>query len=652
MKTLNKIIYWAYAALVFFVPLVFTPYNSELFEFNKIILVYFFTIIILYTWIMKMIFNKKFIFQKTFWDIPLLLYLITQIISTIFSIDRHTSIFGYYSRFNGGLLSTFCYLILYWGLVSNLSKKEVKKLIKFILSSCFLVAIYGIAQHFGIDKNYWVQDVQRRVFSTLGQPNWLAAYLNILIFIIVGTGRDLFLLVRYPLFAIYYTCLLFTKSRSGFLGFIIPFLIWTIINVGTTLELSLQKSLQNPKLKKIGLTILITVVLSTIIGIPFSIRDKLNISFLSDVSNTLEVNSADTSKVLPNITPSSDIRKIVWKGAVELWQQNPIVGTGVETFGYSYYWVRPKEHNLTSEWNFLYNKAHNEFLNYAATTGTLGLTSYLILIISLFAFCLKNKNFMLHVTCYVLLSLVITNIFGFSTVTTSLLFFLLPGIHWICEGKTSGSPKNLQGLEFPTLKVDRLPATSYQLLATLSTTIIFLFLTSFVARYWLADYHYAKGDKLGDAGFIKEGISHINKAIDFNPLEPNFYSELAINYAKIAAYYTQNDQKKEAGQYVSAAVENSLKALQISPYHLNFYKNHTHVYYYLAVYDLDLLKEGIETLEKAEELSPTDPKIPFNLAQMYQTLDEKEKAKEYYQKALELKPNYEKAQTALEELSL
>jgi putative inorganic carbon (hco3(-)) transporter len=60
------------------------------------------------------------------------------------------------------------------------------------------------------------------------------------------------------------------------------------------------------------------------------------------------------------------------KGAWELTKKYPLFGSGVETFAYSYYNVRPVEHNLVTEWDFLYNKAHNEFLNYAATTGFVG----------------------------------------------------------------------------------------------------------------------------------------------------------------------------------------------------------------------------------------------------------------------------------------
>ncbi len=622
MKNLNNIIFWAYAGLVFFVPIVFTPWNSELFEFNKIVLVYFLTTVITCAWLIKMVLAKKFIFRKTFWDIPLLLFLTSQTISTIFSIDQLTSILGYYSRFNGGLLSTLCYTILYWGFVSNISKKDINRLIKFTFASGFLVGIYGITQHLGIDKKYWVQDVQHRVFSSLGQPNWLAAYLNILIFLALGQKSTIY----YLLFTIYYITLLFTKSRSGFLGFIIPFGILIIHTLGTSRSLSLR-------LKKLGGVTAITLILSLLIGIPFSFKDKLNISFLSDSPNSQPV--TDNSSNPLNITPSSDIRKIVWQGAIDLWKQNPVSGTGVETFGYSYYWVRPKSHNLTSEWDFLYNKAHNEFLNLAATTGSLGLATYLILIFTVSIFAIRNS---LGSMFYILCSLVITNFFGFSVVTTSLFFFLLPAVSYI---KT----KEINERQNGPRRLDRLTGIFIFLIIT-----IFLFLFSCIARYWLADINYAKAKKHLKVGLMITGFEQLNRAVKLNPLEPNFYSERSIAHAKLAAYFIQQNQKTEADKHVQPAINNSSKALKISPYHLNFYKNRVHAYYYLAVYDLDLLQEAIMTLKKAAELAPTDPKIPFNLGQIYQTLDQKKEAKKYYQKALDLKPNYQKAAVAIEEL--
>src|SRR5690349_20109329 len=119
----GKIFQLSFYALFILTPLFFTPYNNELFEFNKLLLVYGVTTIITGSWVYQMTAQKRLIFKRTPLDIPLLLFLISQILSTIFSIDRHTSVWGYYSRSNGGLLSIIAYLILYWAFVSNITKK-------------------------------------------------------------------------------------------------------------------------------------------------------------------------------------------------------------------------------------------------------------------------------------------------------------------------------------------------------------------------------------------------------------------------------------------------------------------------------------------------------------------------------------------------
>src|SRR5690348_9219585 len=125
--TLQRILTWSFYILFAFTPLFYCAQNSELFEFNKMRLVYGLTVIITTTWLLKMIRLKQFVFRQTPLDIPILLFLISQIISTITSIDPHTSIWGYYSRSNGGLLSTISYIILYYALISNYRGAEILK---------------------------------------------------------------------------------------------------------------------------------------------------------------------------------------------------------------------------------------------------------------------------------------------------------------------------------------------------------------------------------------------------------------------------------------------------------------------------------------------------------------------------------------------
>src|SRR3989344_2341761 len=242
----NRVIEYGFYALFFITPLLFNPSRNfpsfELFEWNKMMFVYGATTIIVTAWLSKMLLEKKLIIQKTPFDIPLLSFLGSQILATLFSIDPHVSIFGYYSRFHGGLLSTSTYILLYYAFVSNRNSISLRTLLLYALSSGSIVATYGILEKFGVDAAMWIQDVRSRVFSTLGQPNWLAALLTILLpiatsFILRFTHNHTNKLARLKkishntvpfnislsmfsvMIPLFYLCLLFTKSRSGFIGF-------------------------------------------------------------------------------------------------------------------------------------------------------------------------------------------------------------------------------------------------------------------------------------------------------------------------------------------------------------------------------------------------------------------------------------------------
>jgi hypothetical protein len=85
------------------VPLLLTPWNFELFEYNKMMAVYGITVIIGIMWMIKMLKTQEIRIAKTPLDIPIMLFVGSQLVSALFSIDPHVSWLGYYSRFNGGM---------------------------------------------------------------------------------------------------------------------------------------------------------------------------------------------------------------------------------------------------------------------------------------------------------------------------------------------------------------------------------------------------------------------------------------------------------------------------------------------------------------------------------------------------------------------
>ncbi len=351
-------------------PLLVSPFSSELFELPKTYFLYLITGLLLLSHLKGYLQKKHPIF--------------------IFSFDKYSSFYGYYGRFNGGILTLLCYLIIFFILHIHFSlqPKLPSRLLTCLLVSSQLVVVYALAQHFGIDKHYWDQDVQARVFSTFGQPNWLAAYLCVIFFLALHksdsdlrqndkSNKHVILNLFQDLSKPFLLCssllaLFFTKSQSGFYAFIISFSLYLLAKIIT-------KTFSKHLFFLSCFFLLLCVILEN------PLKNKL---FPAPV---LPIPNPTGEEIV--ITASSDIRKIVWPGAIALGLKFPLFGTGPETFAQTYYWVRPASHNLTSEWNFLYNKAHNEFLNYLANTGFFGLLSYLLLILFTSLLLLKNHSF-------------------------------------------------------------------------------------------------------------------------------------------------------------------------------------------------------------------------------------------------------------------
>lgn len=439
----QTIISWGFYLLFFCVPLIFTSINSELFEFNKMVLTYGLTIIIVGAWICKMILTGKLIYRRTLLEIPLLLYFTSHVLSTIFSIDTRTSIFGYYSRFHEGLLATISYILLYFAAVSNLNKDNVKNIFYASFAAGIIVAVWGTFEHYGhslsclmvtgsFDVGCWVQDVKNRVYATLGQPNWMAAYLDVLIltsFAFIRKRENVMLnLFQHLVPVLFFAALLFTKSRSGVLGLIAGLAVFFVI-----LFWKNKKRILDPaRITVVGLFLLFGIIF----GLPLpKIEGKSLENYYESKgqkAQNIEPKKQDTGYIDIGISTSSDIRKVVWDGAIKVWQRYPVFGSGVETFAYSYYKDRPAAHNMLSEWDFLYNKAHNEVLNLLATTGTVGIIAYFLVIVAFIRWFLLTPNrYPLTAMLGAYVSILVTNFFGFSVVIIGLYFFLIPAFCYI-----------------------------------------------------------------------------------------------------------------------------------------------------------------------------------------------------------------------------
>ena len=310
------------------------------------------------------------------------------------------------------------------------------------------------------------------------------------------------------------------------------------------------------------------------------------------------------------------------------------IGTGTETFAWAFYKFRPVGHNLTSEWDFLYNKAHNEYLNFLATTGAFGLGSYL-LILGIFTIWFIKQEKKLDVVSIALfsgwISVLVTNFFGFSVVVTQLILFLFPAMVFVSYEKEK-------------TKVFRLNIPSWSSWIPAIAGMVLLFQLS---ALWYADKRFAHGYQYDRAGLYAQATPDLIAAIAINPGEPIYHDELATNYSALAVSAFSAKNATQAAGLAQLSLAESDRALAISPENVNFLKSRTRVYYTLSSLDPSLNQAAIETLKKTIPLSPNDPKIYYNLAILEGRAGNSNQAVADLLKAKALKPDYRDAYNAL-----
>ncbi len=681
----DKIIIYSFYALFFLTPIFWTSLNYELFEYNKMILTYGITTIIVGAWILKMVQEKTLILKRTPLDIPLLLFLGANILSTIFSIDQHTSIWGYYSRSNGGLLSVISYFLLYFAFVSNFSSSRIKTLLKVGLTSGLVISLWGIFEHFGVSPSCvilrgefnatcWVQDVQARVFATLGQPNWMAGYLSMLIFpalyfLLEAKTRKL-QVISYLLLVTFYLAFTFTYSRGptlGLIGGMIMFLIYYLFlpyfhRISTILPLKkfiTTKLLQAPLIETIRNSVeihRIVIVLVSFLTINLLFGSALTnfrlvSKFAAPARPTIALPSSSVTQLESGGTESGQIRLVVWKGALDIFRHYPILGSGVETFAQIYYQFRPPEHNLTSEWDFLYNKAHNEYLNYLATTGIVGFGTYMLVIGTFVFWCIKrfmiydlrDKNQNLKSYILILISLLasyisflIYNFFLFSVVILAIFFYLFPAIAFVATESTKVISYKLSVISW--LYKKPLYTKIAQALVIFST----LYLLYSIFQLWRADTLFNKGQDASNSGSPGKAYNYLIQASSLNTSEPFYQSELAYSAAASAAALKDTDATL-SGELKDQAVFEINKVLKENPKNVSYLRTAVRTYFELASLDKIYLQKTLEVLNKAISLAPTDPKLYYNKALILQTLGKKDEEIKILEKTIRLKPNYQEA---------
>jgi tetratricopeptide (TPR) repeat protein len=162
---------------------------------------------------------------------------------------------------------------------------------------------------------------------------------------------------------------------------------------------------------------------------------------------------------------------------------------------------------------------------------------------------------------------------------------------------------------------------------------------------WKADELFARGKALYNQNDLGSAIETLQQAASLFP-DPSYHDELSYTAAKGALALFEAGESTAAAELATYAINESNITISMNSVHTNFYKTRARVFLILAQMTPNYYNNAITALREVQALSPTDPKIPYNLALIAQQQGKDEEYKLQLEKVLQLRPVDEPARYA------
>lgn len=618
-KYADKLIELCFIAIIIMVPVIFYTRTNDVFEINKIFVMKMFVIIIAAAWLFTVIKERKMLLVKTSFDFPVIGYLIVCLVTTIISKNHYLSVFGVYEDFEG-IITMFFYILLFYITVNHVKKTgTVYKLMTAMLISTFIISAYGLAQNFGWDFIMWNPDTysKERFFSTLGNPNFLAAYLVEtipVIFIMFFITKDIkrkIIILAVLLCGI--TVLFLTKSRAGALSF--------FVTTGIIIAYAFYDARKSDSRLFSGNKIWFLMFAVFIVLMCFV--PKVQVAFI----NLWERSKGLFSLHGITLTP----RVYIYKSALMMYRDFPVLGTGLDTFQVMFPYYRfPIYWQL--EWNGTPEKTHNIFLQVLATQGIFGMSIYLLLFVAFFK---KSFNIIFgekdtirrYLTFGLFLGVIayiIQGLFNYTVVAYGSFFWIALGLIIVLDS----SAKRYYSLDFNKSSNKE----SGKLLYAVCITALLL-LTTVTTREWMADMYYKVGNIAGAADKDEIGVPYYNNAISLNPNSEIYWVKYGIAYEKLMRKEPDPQKKLEL---IKRAVEIHSHTITMNSMNGYNYNNLARVYkHYGETLDPAKYQDAVVYYNEAVKRDPNNAYFGLDLATVYISMQQ-------WQKAYDICLNYTK----------
>jgi len=393
---------YALVWFVFLMPLLASlPLLLEIRNFYLIEVVFLAVVLV---WVVRLLLRKDIKLVKTSLDIPLGIFLLLVVISCgitlirinhlfssflagnlgpawqkIFLLDQTTNLANFYTlRY---ALTIFEGILVYFFLINTIrSKGFLRKVITLMIVSSAVVAGYGIFQYLTRFHllEYWARQDPNltRINATFQDPNSLGSYLVLTIFLtgslflVEGKWKRLFLgslMVGLGL------CLVFSASRTAWASLALVLVVMIIILSREKMGIFLKTGFKRRHGKRIIVAVIILLLVFIVALIHLASKSELEVGKRGSYYNVL----LSMFKFSNFVDKEIDSRMFhFWRPGWQMVRDHPVFGAGIGSF----YWLLRIYLNFPPE-SPIYDNAHNYFLQIWAELGTVGLVSFLLILV-------------------------------------------------------------------------------------------------------------------------------------------------------------------------------------------------------------------------------------------------------------------------------
>ncbi len=522
----------------------------------------------------------------------LLLQVISLALSTVFSVKPSLSWYGSDIR-SLSLPTAISLIALFWTVTLAIQRREqLIFLLKAFAMAGFLLSIFGMIQRFFPDLAGFEQVYGPRIYSTIGNPEFLANTLLYCVFLNLG----LYFYVKHRVGKVFYilsfiltaAVLVATYTRGAWIGALAGTLFFIIVIAAGRHKENTNSGKSINRLKAAMVMLLLIALVAA----------GLKTSGLSQgIMNRLQ----DPFTVR--------VRLLLWRDSLALVKQSPLFGSGHEAFRVAFTPLKSLE-LARLEPGTNYDNPHNNYLAYLANYGFFGLLVYLAIIAlsmrRIFVFIpLQRSREDLALATSIgasFIAVLIHNLANFDILATLVYFYLYIGVielYWWFTLEPS-APRHLPALQ--ASKEANAPGDSKGALLKLPALCLLLLAAVNILSVYRTYRGYSgiwAADSLASKGQLEEAVKHNRQAVAYLPKSGCGWLSLGQKYFKLA------EKKRDKASICR-----------------------------------QLLKDAVEAAERA--LPVTDnPESALNLiAASYMNLEDYDQAMRYYVRSISHDPNY------------